>query len=140
MEWGVPYIIGKFLELKWQFDSRPLKVENHPDFLTCKWRATYRWKILDKGYNFALDLISIGGLHAKLWAPKVAGDPSVKISGLPLGSPGTKCHLDVGLVEKHMVYYKEEGAGFPQVRAVMSFVNPSLPVACPGTKNAPTMH
>jgi len=28
------------------------------------------------------------------------------ISGLPFGSPGTKCHLDVGLVERHKVYYK----------------------------------
>jgi hypothetical protein len=92
MDWKVPYIIEKLLEfkcLKWacmtyldiwntsygqkksresnrQFDSRPLKVKNHPDFLVCRWRATYHWKALDKGYNFALDLISIGGLHAKL--------------------------------------------------------------------------
>jgi hypothetical protein len=29
----------------------------------------------------------------------------------PLGSPGTKCHLDVGLVERH----RGEGDGFPQV-------------------------
>jgi hypothetical protein len=36
----------------------------------------------------------------------------VGISGLPLGSPGTKCHLYVGLVERHRVYYKGEGAGF----------------------------
>jgi hypothetical protein len=40
-------------------------------------------KDLDKGYNFASDLISIGGLHAKLWAPKVAGIPVVRISELP---------------------------------------------------------
>ncbi len=37
----------------------------------------------------------------------------MKISGLPLGNPRTKCHLDVGLVEKHKVYYKGEGGGFP---------------------------
>jgi len=42
------------------------------------WHATYRWKALDKGYNFALNLISIEGLHAKLWAPKVAEVPVVK--------------------------------------------------------------
>jgi hypothetical protein len=24
-----------------------------------------------------------------------------------------KCHLDVGLVERHIVYYKGEGDGFP---------------------------
>ncbi len=48
-----------------------------------------------------------------------------------------KMHLDVGLMERHIVYYKGEGGGFPQVRAVM---NPSLPVTHPNTKNASTMH
>jgi hypothetical protein len=47
------------------------------------------------------------------------------ISGFPFGSPGTKCHLDVGLMERHRVYYKGEGDGFPQVQAVVSFVSPS---------------
>ncbi len=37
------------------------------------------------------------------------------ISGLPLESPGTKCHLDVGLMSSHKIYYKGEGGGFPQV-------------------------
>jgi hypothetical protein len=37
------------------------------------------------------------------------------ISGLPLGSPGTKCHLGASLVAMHKVYYKGEGGGFPQV-------------------------
>jgi len=45
---------------------------------------------LNKGYNFALDLISIESFHTKLWAPKVGGVPVVGISGFPLGSPGTK--------------------------------------------------
>jgi hypothetical protein len=27
----------------------------------------------------------------------------------------TKCHLDVGLVERHIIYYKGVGGGFPQV-------------------------
>jgi len=52
--------------------------------------VTYHWKDLDEGYNFALDLISIGGFHTKLRAPKVAGVPNVGILGLSLGSPGTK--------------------------------------------------
>jgi len=56
------------------------------------------------------------------------------------GNPGTKCHLDVGLVERHKVYYKGEGGGFPQVRAVVSLVSLRLPVAHLNTKNAPTMH
>jgi hypothetical protein len=53
-------------ESNWQFDSRLLKVKNRPKFLVCKWRATYRWKALNKGYNFYLNFISIGGLHTKL--------------------------------------------------------------------------
>jgi hypothetical protein len=43
-------------------------------------------------------------------------------------------------VVRHREYYKGEGGGFPQVRAVMSLMNPCLPVACPCTKCAPTMH
>jgi len=30
-----------------------------------------------------------------------------------------------------------EGGGFPRVRAVMTFVSPELPLACPNTKGAP---
>jgi len=56
----------------------------------CRLHATYRWRALDKGYNFASDLTSIGGLHEKLWASKVVGVPILRILGLPLGSPGTK--------------------------------------------------
>jgi hypothetical protein len=48
-----------------------------------------------KGYNFAPNLIAIGGLHRKLCVLKVAGIPTVGILGLPLGSPETKSHLDV---------------------------------------------
>jgi hypothetical protein len=29
-----------------------------------------------------------------------------------------------------------EGGGFPRIRAVVSLVNPELPVACPNTKGA----
>jgi hypothetical protein len=96
----------------WQFDSRPLKVRERFDFLTCRWRVTYRWKALNKGYNFGLDLvsssdlISIGVFHTKLWAPKVAKVPTSGISGFPLESPGTKWHLGVGPVTMHKVYYK----------------------------------
>jgi len=106
----------------------------------CRWHATYYWKALDEGYNIALDLISIGGLHTKLWGPKVAGVTTLGISGLPFGSPGTKSHLDVGFVERHRVYYKGEGGGFPQIRAMMSLVSSNFPVAHPSTKSALTMH
>jgi len=75
--------------------------------------------------------------------PKVTKVPTLGISRFPFGNPkslGTKCHLDVGFVERHKVYYKGEGGGFPQVRAVMSLVSPSLPMVHPCTKNAPIMH
>jgi hypothetical protein len=93
-------------------------------------------KALDKGYNFSIDLIAIEGLHTKLWGFKVARVSTLVISRLPLGSPGTKNHLDVGLVERHKVYYKGEGGGFPQVWAVMSLMSSSLLVTCPSTKSA----
>jgi hypothetical protein len=131
---NISYGQKKGQESNWQFDSRPLKVRNRPNFLMFRWHATYRWKALDKGYKFLLNLILIKGLQAKLWIPKVARVLIVRISGLPLGSPGTKWHLGVGLVSKHKVYYKGEGGGFPQVRAVLNFVSPSLPVARPNTK------
>jgi hypothetical protein len=81
----------------------------------CRWLATYRWKALDENYNFVLGLVLIGSLHKKLWGPKVVGIPTLAISGLPLGSLGTKCHLDVNLVERHKIYYKGKGGAFPQV-------------------------
>jgi hypothetical protein len=110
-----------------QFDPSPLKVKNRPYFLACRWRVTYCWKVLDEGYNFVLDLISIKGLHKKFWGPKIAKVLVVGILGLPLGSLMTKCHLDVGLVGSDRVYYKGEGGGFPQVWAMVSLVNPNCP-------------
>jgi hypothetical protein len=101
-----------------QFDSQPLKVNNCPRLLACKWRATYYWKALNKIYNFALDLILIKGLHKELWASKVHKSPNFKNFETPnsqLGSCGTKWHLGVGPVTKHREYYKGEGGGFPQV-------------------------
>jgi hypothetical protein len=59
------------------------------------------------------------------------------VSGVPLGSLGTKNHLDVAPVEWRIVYYMGEGGGFPQVQAVVSQVSPELPVACLSTKGAP---
>ncbi len=47
-------------------------------------------------------------------APKVAGVLDVGILKVLLGSPMTKCHLDVGPVAMHKVYYKGEGHSFPK--------------------------
>jgi hypothetical protein len=112
--WNTSYGQKKGRKSNWQFDSGPLKVGKWPNFPAWRWRATYRWKAFDKGYNFALDLISIRGLHVKLWHPKVAGVPTLVISGLPFGGLETKNHLDVGHVGSHRVYYKREGGGFPK--------------------------
>jgi hypothetical protein len=67
------------------------------------------------------------------------GVPVVKMLGLPLGNPETKCHLDVGLVEKYKVYYKGEGGGFSQVQAMVSLVSLNLLVAHSNTKSAASM-
>jgi len=64
----------------------------------------------------------------------------VGISRLALESPRTKCHLDVNLMERHKVYYKGEGGGFSQVRAMVNLVSPNLPVVYPSTKSVLTMH
>jgi hypothetical protein len=99
LDWRFPYIVGKFLrhrclnwtciiqlniydtscgqkkdqESKCQFDSWPLKIGNRLELRACKRHGTYHWKIFNKGYNFAQDIVSIRGLQKKLWASKVAG-------------------------------------------------------------------
>jgi hypothetical protein len=105
----------KLRESNWQFDSRPLKVGNRPDPGACKWSVAHRWKALDESYKFASDLILIGGLGKKLWHRKILRVQTRTVSELPLGSPGTKSHLDAGAVERHRKYYMGEGGGFPQV-------------------------
>ncbi len=99
-----------------------------------------RWKDLDKGYNFTSDLILIEGLHTKLWALKIMGVPILGISGLPLGSLGTKCHLGANPMAMHKIYYKGEGGGFPQVRVVVSLMSSCLPMVRFSTKNTQIAH
>jgi hypothetical protein len=153
LPWGVLYITGNLLksrclkwacivhlnicntsygqkngwESNWQFDSRPLKVRNQLDFRACRWHAAYRWKALNEGYNFVLDFITIEGLHKKLYALKVAGVQVVVISGLSFGSPETNKPFGCGPVDWHKVYYKGEGAGFPQVWVVVNLMCPCCP-------------
>jgi len=38
-----------------------LKVRKRHDLFACRWHATYRWKVVDKGYNVSSNLTSIGG-------------------------------------------------------------------------------
>jgi hypothetical protein len=84
--WNISYGQKKGQESYCQLDFRPEKVKNRPDLLSFRQRATYHWKALDEGYNFALDRTSIQVLLAKLWGSKVAEVLTGAISGLPSGS------------------------------------------------------
>ncbi len=59
--------------------------------------------------------------------PKITKVLTLTILRLSLGSLGTKNHLDVGFVDRHRIYYKGEGDGFPQVRVMVSFVSLNCP-------------
>jgi hypothetical protein len=165
LDWKLPYTIGNLLRrsLKWAhmihlstdntsygqkkgreskcpFDSQPLNVNNLSELCAWRWHATYLWKYLDKGYNFALDLVSIEGLHNKLWASKMAGILISRISKLPTWESWKKWHLGVAPTTNHKEYYKGEGGGFFWVQAVVSLVNQYMHVVHPCTKSVPTMH
>jgi hypothetical protein len=114
--WNTSYGQKKGRESNWQFDSWPLKVGNRFDFRACRWHVTYCWKALDEGYNFASDLNQKS--TRKVMAPQSHGNPNLS----NFETPRIKSHLDVGPMERCRVYYKGEGDGFPQVRAVVSLV------------------
>jgi hypothetical protein len=64
----------------------------------------------------------------------------VRISRFPLGSLGTKCHLDVAPVDWRREYYKGEGGGFPPSLGRDEFCESELLMVRPNTKNVPTMN
>jgi hypothetical protein len=65
--------------------------------------------------QLALDFISIGGLHTKLWAPKIVGVSTLGISGLPnTWESWNKMTFGCWSHAKHKVYYKGEGGDFPK--------------------------
>ncbi len=72
--------------------------------------------------------------------PQSCRSPSCGNSKSPTWESQTKCHLNVAPMERRKEYYKEEGGGFPQVRAVVNLVSPKLPMARPSTKSAQIMH
>jgi hypothetical protein len=117
--WNTSYGQKKGRESNWQFDSRPLKVRNWLDFLTCNIPLESSWRGLQLCFRLRFHRMSA----RKVTALKVAGVLTLAISRLPLGSPGIKSHLDVGPMGSHKVYYKWEGGDFPQVRAVVSLVS-----------------
>jgi hypothetical protein len=122
-------------ESNWQFDSLPLRIGNWPNFGACRWSAIHRWKALEESYNFGLNLVPIQVRGDKLWTPRVPGVQTGIVSGLHLGSPRKKSHLDVSAVESYREYYMGEGGGFSRVRAVVNQMSPRSPVACPNTES-----
>jgi hypothetical protein len=98
------------------------KVGNRSDLLSCKQRATYRWKALDETYNFASTSPRSEVCSQSYWAPKSQECPLARFQDSHAGVPGEKSHLDVGPVERSRVYYNGEGGSFPQVWAVVSLV------------------
>jgi hypothetical protein len=112
-------------ELNWQFDSRPLKVRNRPVPDMHSGSVTWRWKALFEGYNFGLDLVSIGGWGEELWSPKVPGLQPGTVSEFHFGSPGKKNHSDATPMGECREYYREYGGGISRVRAVVCLVSPS---------------
>jgi len=60
--------------------------------------------------------------------------------GTPTWDSQVKMPFGCWPMAKHRVYYKGEGGGFPQVRAMVSLMSFCLPVTRPCTKSVPTMH
>jgi hypothetical protein len=133
--WNTSYGQKKGRKSNWQIDSWSLKIGNHLNLLAGRWHATYFWKAFNESYNFASYLISIGGVHVV----KVVKVSIVGISSFSTWESPNKWHLRASPMANHKIYYKGEGGGFPQVQAVVSFVNSSLPMVRPNIKNAITM-
>jgi len=100
----------------------------------CRWSAAHRWKALEESYKFASNLISIRGLRRELRASKVPRIQTGTVSGLLLGSPGNKSHLDAGAMGQHREYYMGGRCWLPPSSGRGESSESVLPVACPNTK------
>jgi hypothetical protein len=149
--WGVRGVIGKVLkrryrkcscignsnicspsygqkkgrESNWQFDSRPLKIGNRclPDIRIG--RATWRWKDLNEGYNFGLNLVAIQLCSRELWQFKVPGVSSGQFRDSISGVPGI-CAIwmpPLWRVAENTIGCKV--VAYSRIRAVVSLVCPS---------------
>jgi hypothetical protein len=54
--------------------------------------------------------------------------------GIPLWESQDKSHSDATPVGECREYYREYGGGISRVRAMVSYVSPRSPVACPNIK------
>jgi len=112
-------------ESNWQFDSRPLKVGNRPLLDVWIESATRRWKDLNEGYNFGLDLVAIRLGSRELRAPKVPGLQPGQFRdnfGTPTWESREKEPFGCSLGGETQRILYGEGDGFPRVRAVVNQV------------------
>jgi hypothetical protein len=70
----------------------------------CKWHSTYHWKAFNKGYNFALNLTSIEGLHKTLQASKMMRVSILGNLRLPIWESWEKWHLGATPMDNHKEY------------------------------------
>jgi hypothetical protein len=102
---------------KWQ----PKKVKWYKNMIKSNTQHSY----FEESYNFGSKLVPIRARSKKLWFAKVPRVQTGTVSGLQLGSPKKKSHLDVASARSCRKYYKGEGGGFPRVRAMVSQVSSS---------------
>jgi hypothetical protein len=75
-----------------------------------------------------------------LWGSKVVKIRILGILKLPTWKSRKKWHLDATPLANHRENYKGEGDDFPQVRAMVNFVDLCVPMARSCIENVPTMH
>jgi hypothetical protein len=61
----------------WYFDSRPLKVKNRSNFLTCRWCVTHHWKALKKGLQLCFRPHFNWKSARKVMGPQSCGSPNL---------------------------------------------------------------
>jgi hypothetical protein len=116
-------------ESNWQFDSRPLKVENRPAPDVRFESVIRRWKDLDEGYNFGLDLVAIRGQGEELWPVKFPGVQN-RDTWLDFGTPTWEFREKVlfgcgcGGASQSILY----GGWFLKLRVFWSFVTATIHV------------
>jgi hypothetical protein len=79
-------------------------------------------KLLTRATNFLQATSRSEVCSQSYGAPKSWENHLVQFRDSHSGVPREKSHLDVGFVASHRVFYKGEGGGFPEVRAVVSLV------------------
>ncbi|CAM6065597.1 unnamed protein product [Sphagnum tenellum] len=123
--WSFGHLQPKLWAKEGQFDPRPLKVRNRP-LPTSELRVQHVIeKISTRATSLIQTLLQSDFAVGSYELPKSQDsnrDSFGTISGLHLGSPGKKSHLDVASTECRRECYMGEGDGFPRVRAVVCLV------------------